>query len=471
MAFRPSPNVRGRIRPGQAIVNPIHPDFLSRLDPDFIEYYNQTIGRAKVGSGIGLNQVRSNSAKYRSPTARDYSAAACVEDITITAEDGHLFTARLYRPDPRTSPYGAGPYPIHVNFHGGGFVFGDLTSDAQICMKIRTQLGIIVADIDYRLRPENAVGKGLEDCWSAVQWMYHHGATIRGNTDSISIGGISAGGQIGAVVQQLARDAGIPLRLAFLGVPCVVSHNHYTRASDSEFPSFVENEFAPCLNWERIKFFRETSSSQSVDPNDGVGDGPDERGGSGHAVLPDFWINPLNGDLAGLCETFIATAGADPLRDEGELYGHKLVAAGVKTTVRRYEGVPHPFMHMPIRKAQIYMHDLCEALRSAHAPTPPAGSGSSRGGALLRGVGGVQGAQGQGPQASSAGARSAGARRQMFQTIKQRRAINLALQNNIRNGAYIGGAMVWEPGTLGWTRQGRGAQTAQGAQGPYGRWR
>ena len=47
-----------------------------------------------------------------------------------------------------------------------------------------------------------------------------------------------------------------------------------------------------------------------------------------------------------LGKTVIYTAECDPLRDEGEAYGRKLVEAGNEVTMKRFEGVPHPFMHM-----------------------------------------------------------------------------------------------------------------------------
>lgn len=184
--------------------------------------------------------------------------------------------------------------------------------------------------------------------------MRTHGSEVNARPDAISIGGISAGGQIAAVMQQLARDAGIPLKFAFLGVPVTASHAHYDKASDSEYPSFVENEFAPCLNWARIMFYRENSQMGAVNEE------------AERAALPEFYSSPISGNLKGLCPTFVGTASADPLRDEGELYGQKLISAGVKTTVRRYQGVPHPFMHMPIKKAGLYMFDICQALRAAH---------------------------------------------------------------------------------------------------------
>ncbi|KAH8201382.1 hypothetical protein TruAng_004465 [Truncatella angustata] len=394
--------------------NPIHPDFLESLDQDFIDFYNATLGKAAPDKNASLEEVRKQRANYHSRGVRKLSQAVCVEDIKLQADDGYLFTVRLYKPDSRASPYGTGPYPVHINFHGGGFTFGDLNSDAKICMAIRNRLGILVADVDYRLRPEHALGKGHDDSWTAVQYIYSHGEEVNGRSDSISIGGISAGGQIAAVTQQRARDAGIPLKLAFLGVPVTASHAHYEKASDSEFPSFVENEFAPCLNWARIMFYRENSETGAIDEE------------AERAALPEFYSSPINGNLEGVCETFVGTASADPLRDEGELYGQKLVAAGVKTTVRRYQGVPHPFMHMPLKKAEMYMHDLVGALRTAH------------------GVGIVK------PIPTNLFTR-----RKVFQSAKQRRPFAAALP--IRNGATR--SWSWTPGRMGQAGKGHSINT------------
>lgn len=89
------------------------------------------------------------------------------------------------------------------------------------------------------------------------------------------------------------------------------------------------------------------------------------------ARRPEFIKHPIKGDLSGLCHTMVLTAQCDPIRDEGESYAQKLIEAGVHVTARRYTGVPHPFMHMrQVRKAQMYLRDVCGALKQVHAASP-----------------------------------------------------------------------------------------------------
>lgn len=156
------------------------------------------------------------------------------------------------------------------------------------------------------------------------------------------------------VVQQLARDADLPLKLAALSVPSTHTRKGIAKPEDSPFPSLAENALAPCLNWKRVQFFAAVAQKSMTD--------------EAWEALPLFKRSPIEAtSLAGICDTFIATAGCDPLRDEGEAYGHKLVEAGVKVTVRRYKGVPHPWMHMAgVKKADLYMDDLVGALIAAH---------------------------------------------------------------------------------------------------------
>lgn len=118
------------------------------------------------------------------------------------------------------------------------------------------------------------------------------------------------------IYQHMARDIGLPLKLTLLCVPTAQSRTNFTKPEDAVFPSYKENEKAPCLNWTRLMYLKDV-----------VGD---------RSIVPKLWNEPLYEDnFAGICDTFIASAGADPIRDESEAYGMKLVQAGCKVTFRR----------------------------------------------------------------------------------------------------------------------------------------
>ena len=75
------------------------------------------------------------------------------------------------------------------------------------------------------------------------------------NPTKISFGGVSAGGSIALILAHLVRDADIPLRLVVVGTPIVDDMSKYENAQQSSYKSMQEMEFAPTLNWARLKWF------------------------------------------------------------------------------------------------------------------------------------------------------------------------------------------------------------------------
>lgn len=173
--------------------------------------------------------------------------------------------------------------------------------------------------------------------------------------DSITIGGISAGGQITIVLQHMARDAGIPLKLSMPAVPATGDWLNYEYYTDSPHPSFHEFYRGPVLPWARIKFFKDLCV-------------PKGREDEIAALWPEWWIAPLKAkNWKGLCDSFIRTAEVDCLRDEGEEYGAKLVAGGNKVTIKRYIGSPHMFVFYSwLAQKQEFDRDSIDALRQVH---------------------------------------------------------------------------------------------------------
>ena len=74
-------------------------------------------------------------------------------------------------------------------------------------------------------------------------------------------------------------------------------------------------------------------------------------------------------DLKNLPPALVLTASHDPLRDEGERFAERLIAAGVKTTCTRYEGVTHGFVSFAdgLDKGKEGQRQAADALRAAFA--------------------------------------------------------------------------------------------------------
>ncbi|CAK7212872.1 hypothetical protein SBRCBS47491_001611 [Sporothrix bragantina] len=324
----------------------VHPDVLPKLDPTFVKFFQDTSGVHVATHKVPLEEIRKDPHKFASRWSLNALEKGIerVQDYQVPTKDGTTaITVRAYSPDPATA--GPGPYPVHVNFHGGGFVFGDLTNDAEYCLHVRDTLPMVVVDVDYRKCPGMA-SFAVRD----------NASKLNTKSSSISIGGISAGAQCALICSHLARDANIPLRLAILAVPPGDLHYRYKTPEESPYPSFSEYANAPMLNWDRIQYFIPHVY-------------PEDQRAELERTVPGYWFAALEApNCAGICDTFVVTAGCDPLRDEGEAYARKLVEAGVRVTIRRYPGVPHPFMHMTkvLQQARDYENDCVALLKQAH---------------------------------------------------------------------------------------------------------
>ncbi|KAJ3472675.1 hypothetical protein NLG97_g10798 [Lecanicillium saksenae] len=118
-----------------------------------------------------------------------------------------------------------------------------------------------------------------------------------------------------------------------------------------------ENEFAPTLNWQRLAFFNRLKFPE--DP---------EEAKAAKAKM-GFFANLLDApNFTNLPRTVIYTAGADPLRDEGEKYARKLFVNGNEVIVKRFVGVPHPFMHMDgsLKQGADFIDETARYIRLAH---------------------------------------------------------------------------------------------------------
>ena len=206
-------------------------------------------------------------------------------------------------------------------FHGGGWVLGDIDSHDGTCKQLLAELGdAAVVSVHYRLAPEAKYPAAADDCYAAAAWVAENGAEIGADGSRMAVAGDSAGGNLSAVVSQMARDKGGPAIAAqVLHVP-VTDHNY-------SYPSYTENAEGMLLTRASMVWFWDHYL-----PNADAGQ--------------EAYASPIKAsDLSGLAPALIQTAEYDPLRDEGEAYGAAIEAAGGDVTVHRYDGVVHdPFM-------------------------------------------------------------------------------------------------------------------------------
>jgi acetyl esterase len=236
------------------------------------------------------------------------------DDIQIPAKAGNLL-GRVYAPKLQSSEL----LPVLLYYHGGGWVQGDLDTHDGLCSRLALWSGAMVVALDYRLAPEYKFPIAVEDCLSSYQWLINEGQAIGADPYRVAVGGDSAGGNLAAVVSQLAEPADFPEPLfQLLLYP----------ATDLEFKtnSHSERKNDEFIPRDRMEWYLEQYLNN-----------PEEK--------KDYRASPgMNSNLAGQPPSLIIVGGFDPLRDDARLYAEKLSAAGVDVIFHEYTGQIHAFM-------------------------------------------------------------------------------------------------------------------------------
>ena len=224
-----------------------------------------------------------------------------------------MIPARLYRPV-------AGPTPLVVYLHGGGWTVGSLESHDRMCRRLADGSGCAVLAIGYRLAPEHPWPASVEDSVAALRWVAAGPPELGEMPGAVAVAGDSAGGTLAALACLRLRDE-YPAALPDLQV-LLYANTDLTGAQ----PSMREKAAGWGLDADAIRFF----NSQWV---------PDR------ARWSDPGVSPLSApDLSGLPAALIVTAEHDPLRDESEAYARRLRDAGAEVELRREPGLIHSFM-------------------------------------------------------------------------------------------------------------------------------
>ncbi len=205
-----------------------------------------------------------------------------------------------------------------VFFHGGGFVGGDLDGADEFLRALA--LGHpdnAVLATGYTLASVAPFPAAVEDAHAVLLWAKKNKARLGWSGKRLITAGIEAGANLAAVCALMARDRGGPeLAGQILIMP------------------MLDPGLTSC-------------SMRAVPANADLAEVADTCAAAYRGYLPNAadrchpYASPLQSSrLRNLAPALVLSAEDDPLRDEAEQYGAKLVKCGTAATVRRLAPVP-----------------------------------------------------------------------------------------------------------------------------------
>jgi acetyl esterase len=297
------------------------------------------LGASPFGDGVARDPVLGEFLEFNSPASLDHLSVAGqrhymsllsdmnavrfgrpgpdVHAITrhgVPVEDGAV-ELQLYRPS------GEANLPAHLFLHGGGWWHGsmrDLVNEAM-CRERCVGAGVVVAAVEYRLAPEHPFPTGLNDAFASLGWLIDHAHELGIDPANVSVGGVSAGGNLAAALAHKVRsDGGCTPVLQLLEVPVL---DLSLRTARSSPVAGIQDSLLRELETAVSRYLGSAVSA---------------------ATFGDPLVSPLLAkDLSDLPPALVFTAEHDPLRTEGRVYVERLNAQRVPAQHIRQAGALH----------------------------------------------------------------------------------------------------------------------------------
>ena len=215
---------------------------------------------------------------------------------------------------PKGSNGGAGPHPVVIYLHGGGWAFGSPASFRKLGMQF-AEAGYLTIILDYRLAPEHPFPAALEDTVFAIGWAAANAHRWNGDGGRIAIGGDSAGANLAvSALTSSAPELRAPVKAALL------FYGVYDLAATAQ-----RNRSHPGLQQQLSTYVSGITG-----------------------LLDDPRASPLKAVAPGLLPPcFIIGAGEDTwCLADSLVFGHPLSAAASPYELHVMEGMPHGFMQV-----------------------------------------------------------------------------------------------------------------------------
>jgi acetyl esterase len=240
---------------------------------------------------------------------------ADIEDHVLPIGPTGEVSMRIFRPKGSKSPL-----PAVMYFHGGGWVLGSKDTHDRMLRDLTNGAGAAFVFVNYTPSPEAQFPVPIEQDYAATKYIAEHGEQFGLDPKRLAVAGDSVGGNMVAVVTQLAKERkGPEIRYQVMFYP----------VTDARMNSHSYSEFAngPWLTKQAMEWFWNAYAPNKQDRKKST-------------------ASPLSAtveQLRGLPPTLIIVDEFDVLRDEGEQYARKLIEAGVEVTAVRVLATHHDF--------------------------------------------------------------------------------------------------------------------------------
>ncbi len=241
---------------------------------------------------------------------------------------------------------GAVAPPVHVHLHGGAFLVGAPRQDDHLVRGIAGEVGATVVNVDYSAGSDIRFPRAHEECHDVLRWVQRSGDAMGWDGTRVSIGGISAGGNLALGVLELARRGGDPApRAAVLVVPAV-DQTIPPEAYTSPLPSSTGRPHRPFVG---PRLVRISHAHYFADA----------------ARRTDPLASPLLAEegMAALPPLLVVSAEQDSIRPQDERFVEKVRSMGVPVSYHCIGGVDHGFPQSSKEQDEAAVRELADLVR------------------------------------------------------------------------------------------------------------
>ncbi|KAF8247138.1 hypothetical protein K440DRAFT_654903 [Wilcoxina mikolae CBS 423.85] len=279
---------------------------------------------------------------WRSAMAAGMYLHKCATPIPPAASFTHTIPSTLSKfpgpiplsfftpPDYPSSP----PYPVIINFHGGGFTLGTSHDDARWCSAVTSSLNAVVISVDYRLAPECPFPTAVEDGTDVLLWLHTHAAEFHLDPTRVGISGFSAGGNMCFSVPLRLLSLQRPETVKIVAIAAFYPSTDFTATREARRKTNIRPDR------ELPRVFTDLFDASYLYP-------PHE------ISVENPFLSPAKAGDGEVCEVLAGTEVSlvlcewDELRAEGERWGERLRGLGVGVWCELVEGVTHGWDKSP----------------------------------------------------------------------------------------------------------------------------